>query len=165
MLIREVKNEDAENLNNLIKEVEAESNYMLMEAGERKTTPDQQRKQIMQIQQQKNSIIFVAENDGDLVGYLFVIGGSTKRTQHSTYIVIGILERYRGKGIGTALFQQLEEWAKKSQISRLELTVVTKNEAGVALYRKSGFEIDGTKRNSLMIDGTFYDEYYMSKLL
>ena len=39
------------------------------------------------------------------------------------------------------------------------------NEAGVALYRKSGFEIDGTKRNSLMIDGTFYDEYYMSKLL
>ena len=96
---------------------------------------------------------------------MFAIGGNTKRTQHSTYIIIGILERYRGKGIGTALFQQLEEWAKKSQISRLELTVVTKNEAGVALYRKSGFEIDGTKRNSLMIDGTFYDEYYMSKLL
>ena len=165
MLIREVKNEDAETLNNLIKEVEAESNYMLMEAGERKTTPDQQGKQIIQIHQQKNSTIFVAENDGDLVGYLFAIGGNTKRTQHSTYIVIGILERYRGKGIGTALFQQLEEWAKKSRISRLELTVVTKNEAGVALYRKSGFEIDGTKRNSLMIDGTFYDEYYMSKLL
>ena len=116
-------------------------------------------------QQQKNSIIFVAENDRELVGYLFAIGGNTKRTQHSTYIVIGILERYRGKGIGTVLFQQLEEWAKKSQISRLELTVVTKNEAGVALYRKSGFEIDGTKRNSLMIDGIFYDEYYMSKLL
>ncbi|WP_339146179.1 MULTISPECIES: hypothetical protein [unclassified Sutcliffiella] len=36
MLIREIEIEDAENLINLIKEVEAKSNFMLMEAGERK---------------------------------------------------------------------------------------------------------------------------------
>ncbi len=42
MLIREIKIEDAESLINLIKEVEAESKYMLMEPGERNTTQDQQ---------------------------------------------------------------------------------------------------------------------------
>ncbi|OTZ84271.1 hypothetical protein BK771_21450 [Bacillus thuringiensis serovar ostriniae] len=82
----------------------------------------------------------------------------------SFYIVDGILEQNRGQGIGTALFQHVEEWAKINHISRLELTVVTKNEAGLALYKKSGFEIEGTKRNSLMVDGTYYNEYYMSKL-
>ncbi|MBT2697229.1 GNAT family N-acetyltransferase [Bacillus sp. ISL-40] len=96
---------------------------------------------------------------------MIAIGGSVKRTKHSAYLVIGILEEYIGQGIGTALFQCLEEWAINHNISRLELTVVTQNDSGVALYKKSGFEIEGTKRNSLMIDGTPFNEYYMSKLL
>jgi RimJ/RimL family protein N-acetyltransferase len=50
-------------------------------------------------------------------------------------------------------------------IHRLELTVVTENQAGLQLYKKMGFEIEGTKRQSLYIDGKFVDEYYMSKLV
>ncbi len=42
---------------------------------------------------------------------------------------------------------------------------MTYNTAGIALYKKMGFEIEGTKRNSLFIDGKYVDEYYMSKLL
>ncbi|WP_428848894.1 GNAT family N-acetyltransferase [Terribacillus saccharophilus] len=53
----------------------------------------------------------------------------------------------------------------KHNVSRLELTVITENKAGVALYKKSGFDIEGTKRNSLIINGKTYDEYCMSKLL
>jgi RimJ/RimL family protein N-acetyltransferase len=165
MLIREVKPEEAEAFINLIKQVEKESHFMLMEAGERKTTPEQQRRRLERMDQQTNSAIFVAEKEDRLVGYLMAIGGSVKRTRHSAYLVIGILEQYRGQKIGTALFQRVEEWAKTNSILRLELTVVTKNEAGVALYKKSGFEIEGTKRHSLMIDGTLFNEYNMSKLL
>jgi RimJ/RimL family protein N-acetyltransferase len=118
------------------------------------------------IKQQSNSTIFVAEQEkGKLVGYLIAIGGSVKRTKHSAYLVIGILEEYRGRGIGTKLFQRLEEWAINAKISRLELTVVTQNEAGITLYKKSGFEIEGIKRKSLMINDEFYNEYFMSKLL
>ncbi|MBB6452261.1 RimJ/RimL family protein N-acetyltransferase [Salirhabdus euzebyi] len=165
MQIREIKVEDAENFSGLVKQVESETNFMLMEAGERRTTPEQQQKQIELIQQQRNSTIFVAEQENLLVGYLIVIGGRVTKTKHSAYLVIGILEEFRGVGIGTRLFQQAENWARKQAITRLELTVVKQNEAGVALYKKSGFEIEGTKRNSLMIDGTYVDEYYMSKLL
>lgn len=68
-------------------------------------------------------------------------------------------------GLGTSLFQQLEKWAINQNIVRLELTVVTQNEAGIGLYKKSGFEIEGTKRKSLLIDGKCFDEYYMSKLI
>lgn len=39
------------------------------------------------------------------------------------------------------------------------------NKAGVALYKKQGFEIEGTKRHSLLVNGQFVDEYYMAKLL
>lgn len=166
MLIREIKLVDAESFICLIKQVESEAKFMLMEAGERKTTPEQQLKQLEHIEQQSNSTIFVAEHEtGKLVGYLIAIGGSVKRTRHSAYLVIGILEEYRGLGLGTNLFQRMEEWAVNSNITRLELTVVTQNEAGVALYKRSGFETEGVKRKSLKIDNKFYDEYFMSKLL
>ena len=164
MLIREIKIEDAESLINLIKEVEAESKYMRMEPGERNTTQDQQRIHLERLGKQHNSTIFVAEQEGKLIGYLIAVGGSVKRTKHSAYIVIGISGQYRGQGVGTALFRRVEEWAGNHHISRLELTVVTTNEAGVALYKKSGFEIEGIKKNSLMIDGAYYDEYFMAKV-
>ncbi|NYE08725.1 RimJ/RimL family protein N-acetyltransferase [Bacillus niacini] len=166
MLIREIQPVDAENFICLIKQVESEAKFMLMEAGERKTTPEQQHEKLEHIKQQSNSTIFVAEQEkGKLVGYLIAIGGSVKRTKHSVYLVIGILEEYRGRGIGTKLFQRLEEWAINANISRLELTVVTQNEAGITLYKKCGFEIEGIKRKSLMINDEFYNEYFMSKLL
>lgn len=165
MIVREIKVDDAENFINLIKKVETQADFMLMDADERKTTPEQQRKQLLSIKQQSNSIIFVAEEGGNLVGYLIAMGGRVKRTQHAAYIVIGILENFRDKGIGTSLFQSLNQWALNHKISRLELTTVIQNKGGVALYKKSGFEIEGIKRNSLIIDGKSFDEYYMSKLL
>lgn len=165
MIIREVVVKDAAELAALIQQVEAESDYMLMEAGERETIPEQQRSRIESMKNTINSTIFVAEKDNRLIGYLFAIGGTARRTKHSVYIVIGILKDYRGLGVGTSLFQNMMEWAKERNIHRLELTTVTRNEAGVALYKKMGFEIEGTKKASLFIDGEFVDEYYMAKLL
>ncbi|MDN3018308.1 GNAT family N-acetyltransferase [Paenibacillus sp. BSR1-1] len=166
MLVREAQPEDAENLIKLIKQVEAESDFMLMETGERKTSPEQQRKRLVQMRKDNNSVILVAEQeDGKLAGYLIAIGGTAKRNKHTVYLVIGILQEYRGRGIGTKLFQRIEAWALTHKISRMELTVVTENLAGVTLYKKMGFEIEGTKRNSLFIQGTYFDEYYMSRIL
>lgn len=165
MLIREIETKDAENFRQLIQQVESKSEFMMMEPGERKTAPEQQLRQIEQIKKQSNSTVLVAEDQDQLAGYMFAIGGSAKRNRHAAYLVIGILPEYRGKGVGTQLFQQMEEWTAANGISRLELTVVTENEAGLALYKKQGFEVEGTKRQSLKINGRMVDEYYMSKLL
>lgn len=165
MIIRPVKMDEAENLINLIREVESTSDFMLMEPGERKTTPEQQVKVLERIEKQTNSTILVAEENGTFVGYMMLMGGTVKKNRHNAYIVIGILETYRGKGVGTALFEDADKWALENNISRLELTTIIENEAGVALYKKRGFEIEGVKRNSLLIKGKYVDEYYMSKLL
>ncbi|MGG2027734.1 GNAT family N-acetyltransferase [Gottfriedia sp. S16(2024)] len=166
MKIREIKVEDAESFAKLIIEVENQEDFMLYGAGERNLTTEKQRKQLEVIEKSPNSTIFVAEEtSGILVGYAFAIGSTAKRKKHSVYLVVGILEEYTGKGIGTKLFQALEEWAINHSIFRFELTVVKQNEAGVGLYKKMGYEIEGTKRSSLLIDGKSFDEYYMAKVL
>ena len=166
MNIREIKLEDAENFAKLIIDIENQADFMLYGAGERNTTTEKQRKQIEVIEKSPNSTIFVAEEtSGKLVGYAFAIGSTAKRKKHSVYLVIGILEEFTGKGIGTKLFQVLEEWAINHSIFRLELTVVKQNEAAVGLYKKMGYQIEGTKINSLIIEGNSFDEYYMAKIL
>lgn len=166
LIVREIEISDAEKLSHLIQQVETSSEYMLWEAGERKVENERQIKMIESMKDSNNSTIFVAENkNNEVVGYLFAIGGNAKRNKHSAYIVIGISENYRGQGIGTKLFNELEQWATQHGIHRLELTVVTRNQAGLSLYKKMGFEVEGTKRHSLFINDAFVDEYYMSKLI
>ena len=164
MIIRAAEPNDAKQLVNLIEQVES-SGFMLFEPGERKISDEQMKKRIESVKEEKSSAILIAEDNGVIVGYLFAIGGNPTRTKHSVYIAIGVAESERGKGIGAKLFEALEEWANQQSIHRLELTVMTYNTAGIALYKKMGFEIEGTKRNSLLVDGKYVDEYYMSKLL
>lgn len=165
MIIREVISSDAESFIHLTKQVEDNSKFMLWEPGERNIKLEQQQKLIENMSKSENSTILVAECDNELIAFLVVFGGGAKRNKHSAYIVIGILEEYRGKGVGTKLFKALENWSSDNDIHRLELTVVTQNEVGVSLYKKMGFEIEGIKRHSLFIDGKFVNEYYMSKLI
>ena len=77
----------------------------------------------------------------------------------------GIVQNYCGHGIGTEFFSRLGQWAKKEGIVRLELTVQCRNTAAVRLYEKCGFQIEGTKVKSMVVDGEFVDEYYMAKVM
>lgn len=164
-MIRKADISDAKALADLIKHVEKTSEFLLYEPGERQLTAEDQQNMIQSFKSKRNSAIFVAEKETRLVGYLLVIGGSAKRTRHSAYLVIGIHPEYRGQRIGTELFAHLDKWTSKQSIHRLELTVVCENKSGLSLYQKYGFEIEGTKRDSLLINGTFYDEFYMAKLI
>jgi RimJ/RimL family protein N-acetyltransferase len=165
MIIREIIKDDASNFINLIKQVEKESDFMLFEPDERKISLEQQLKRIESVHQEENSTIFIAEAANQLVGYMVVIGGFANRNKHSAYLVVGVLKQFSGQGIGTKLFKKLQEWSAQHKILRLELTVMIHNESAIFLYKKVGFEIEGTKRNSLYVNGKYVDEYYMAKLM
>lgn len=150
MIIRPIAVSDAENFVELSKKID-ESGFMMFEPGEKETTVEQQRKSIERILSEKKSIFFVAEVESKIVGFIAVLGSNLKRNQHSAYLVLGILEEYQGQGIATKLFNQVFEWAKEVEISRLELTVIKGNKKAFNLYRKMGFILEGEKVHSLII--------------
>ena len=47
---------------------------------------------------------------------------------------------------------------------RIELTVYTDNPAAIRLYRKFGFEIEGTFKGYALRDGVYADVYSMARL-
>ncbi|MED4552474.1 GNAT family N-acetyltransferase [Lysinibacillus capsici] len=164
MIIREATRHDSERIIAVMANAEA-SNFMLFGPGERNLAPKPFGEYIDKLYHSHHSALFIAEMDEQVVAYLIVQGNEPSRIAHRAYLVIGIHSDYRGRKIGTALFQHVENWAIVNGVHRLELTVMENNEAGVALYKKMGFDIEGMKRASLYVDGQYINEYYMSKLL
>ncbi|AGK95676.1 GNAT family N-acetyltransferase [Clostridium pasteurianum] len=164
MIIRKIQIKDSEKFLNMLKQLDTETKYMMFEPEERKTTINEIKTNIKNINISR-SLILVAEDTKNVVGFLSAERGFAKRIEHSVYIVIGILKDYRGRKIGLKLFEALEKWALENHIIRLELTVMTNNKAAIGLYKKIGFKIEGLKEKSLIVDGKYVDEYYMGKIL
>lgn len=164
MKIRKVKETDAENFLELNKKLDSETQFLLFEPNERQTTISQQKNSIEKFES-NGIIIFVLEYKGELVGF---IGGTRQnilRTNHILKISIGILQEYTKKGYGRKLLDEIENWAAKNAIYRIELTVRVDNYNAIKLYKKKGFKLEGTKKKSLRINNEYFDEYYMYKLL
>lgn len=163
--IREVTPHDAARLLNLRLALDLETDYMMFEPGERVSTVEDELAHIVDVCARHNSTILVACVGDEIVGYLEASGGSFRRNQHMAEIVIGVRAGYGGRGIGTHLFEQLERWAKAAGVHRLELTVMTNNERALRLYERAGFEVEGTRRHSLRVNGRYVDEFAMVRLL
>lgn len=164
MIIRKIKIKDSEKFLNMLKQLDNETTNMMFEPGERKTTIEEMEYNIKNIDSSK-SLRLVAEDKGDIVGFLSSETGFAKRISHRAYIVIGILSDYRGKRIGVKLFEGLDKWVLENKVTRLELTVMEHNEGAIKLYEKIGFKKEGLKENSLIVDGKYVAEYYMGKII
>lgn len=164
MDIRCVAAEDAEELSKVMNDVE-KSNFMKYDPNERIFDKEKALYLIDKVHKNKKSAIFVAVEDNKLCGYLLLQGETSNRAKHRAYIVVGVHSSYRGKNIGTSLFNYAHNWAAQSEIHRLHLTAMTVNKPAIRLYEKMGYKIEGVSKHSLVVDGTWIDEFYMAKLL
>lgn len=165
VLIRPIEVTDAQAYVDLLELLDMETKFLLFEPGERQVTVEQWRGMIEELQTGGESAIFVAESEGDLVGFLRARGDTPQRVRHSLMIVIAIRQAFVGQGIGSELFLAMEQWAREQHLHRLSLTVMTHNERAIALYKKMGFTIEGLHKHTLRVDGVYVDEYTMAKLL
>lgn len=163
MKIRRCEINDADNMLKMLLELDKETEYMLFEADERPNNINRVKAMINQSINGDN-LLLIATEDDNIIGFLSAQRGIIRKIKHTAYIVVGIREKFRGKGIGKKLFCELDLWAKENNISRLELTVMCPNSMAKQLYEKNGFEVEGTKRNSIFMNGKYIDEYYMSKI-
>lgn len=112
--------------------------------------------------------IFVAVDSSDESKVLGIAGlhiNQSPRLRHSAGIGISIHEDHHGKGIGTALMNQLIDLADNwLMLKRLELGVLDGNEKGLSLYKKVGFEIEGVKKAAVIRHGVYADEILMSRI-
>lgn len=163
MVFRSLKPKEAEAFWNMMNSLDYETEFMMYEPGER-TKNLSRIESLIEDSLHGGDFLLVAEENQELAGYISAQRGGLKRIQHTANVVTGVRQKYRRRGIGTKFFEELDEWARENQVTRMELTVLCPNIIALRLYEKNGFVIEGIKRNSMLLHGELVDEYYMGKI-
>lgn len=108
----------------------------------------------------------VAIASGELVGNLGLTRLTRPRRAHVGEIGMAVRDDWQGKGVGSALMQAAVDLADNwLGLRRLELHVHVDNARAIALYRKFGFEVEGTHRAYALRDGLYVDTLSMARLI
>ncbi len=166
LIIREAEKDDAEELIISVKKIADETTFLTFEADEFTLTKTEEEKIIAESHASDNRIFLLAILNDKIVGFIKVDANQKKRCKHLASFGIGVLKEHWNKGIAKHLIQEMLKWAKGTQILRkINLGVQSNNLAGIHLYKKMGFQEEGTERRGALIYGEFYDVILMGLLI
>jgi RimJ/RimL family protein N-acetyltransferase len=104
-------------------------------------------------------------HDGDaLVGWCDASPVQYEGMRHVARLGIGLLPAYRHQGLGKKLLHETLRRAFAGDLSRIELEVFSNNVAAIRLYERTGFVIEGRKRQARALDGVVEDILIMGLL-
>ncbi len=162
LLLRQAEVEDAPALLDYIQAIGGESDFLTFGPGEFELSLAQEEAALRAYRDADNQLYLLGWIDDALVGSLAFSAGRRPRVRHSGELSMSVRRPYWGLGIGSLLLDALLEWARATQVvTKINLRVRTDNERAVALYRRQGFQIEGTLRNEIFLDGTYRDLYWM----
>ena len=102
-----------------------------------------------------------------LIGMIGFLPRSRVKTRHiADMFSFYVSETYQGAGVGSRLMEgALLNIESNREIRKITLSVNCDMKAAVHLYTKFGFAISGRLIRELNINGKFYDEFIMEKLV
>lgn len=163
--IRVATANDAEALFHFGRALLSETDFFLRSSEERAGSIDEMRMIINRFQELPRHLLLNAWKGNFPVGEAVLMGGELQRNRYTATVGVGVLQEHTGKKLGRTLMEGLEHFAHHAGIHRLELTVMSHNARALRLYEKMQYRIEGMRRESLNVNGSYVDEFSMSKLL
>lgn len=189
--LRAARVADARPFLELFRALDAESEFMMFEPGERTTTLAQMRARLAAASGQGGRERLIVAERGNPVarravgpapiarfvpgrrarggtvldGFVGAFGAPGQRNAHALNLVLGVRRRASGQGLGRRLLAAIEADARERGIHRLGLGVLASNERAIALYERAGFVREGLRRDAVRLRSGYVDELIMAKLL
>lgn len=109
---------------------------------------------------------FYAIVDDQVIGWCDILPKSFEGLKHVGNLGMGLLPEYRGRGLGSKLYDMTEKHAKEvNNIEKVELEVFASNINAIKLYNKYGYNLEGTRLKSRKLDGEYDNIILMGKFL
>jgi len=110
-------------------------------------------------------VFFVATIDGEVVGWVNLTTEETAKLDHTAKLTIGVLEEYRGHGIGSELLERGLEWGEDNGLEKIYNSVPDSNEAAIEFLTAHGWETEAVRENHYKYDGEYIDEVMLATWL
>lgn len=110
--------------------------------------------------------MFLAYEDKKFAGMIGITYDNKERKKHiGSFVWFYVKKEFRGKGIGKKLLEEaLAKLDKNLSIQKIALLVVETQESAIELYKKFGFEINGTLKKELKFGPEFFNVLVMEKV-
>jgi ribosomal protein S18 acetylase RimI-like enzyme len=117
--------------------------------------------------QNPDSLLLFAKIEREIIGMAGINFFGLKKIKHIAKLFEFYVDSdFRGSGIGEMLMESIiAEIEKSSFITKIQLYVNTRCERAINLYKKFGFREVGLLSKELKVDGEYFDEYIMEKMV
>lgn len=156
--------EDAAEMVAFLKDVAAETEFIIAYPEERQAMTEAQEAAFLQHKHEDpNALMLMCRVDGQLAGNCEVTFGRRIKESHRGTIAIALRREFWNLSIGTAMFRELIAVARRRPGTlQLELDFMEGNQRGRALYEKMGFRVVGVKPDAIRLkSGELRNEYAM----
>lgn len=166
IVYRKAQEKDAEKVVNFFNVVGGETTYMSFEKDEYPLDVEAQAELIRSLEGNATNTMLLAMDGEEIAGLSTITSSHKIKSRHDAELGIVVAKKYQGKGIGTSLITQVIDWVKGNGITtRMSLEVRADNVKAVEIYLKFGFVVEGCRKNSTLLNGTYYDDYVMGMML
>jgi RimJ/RimL family protein N-acetyltransferase len=166
LIVRSLGGEDAQEMLSFFKALGEESTHTLQYAG--KPLKDEQFfvERFDRAKDDPAALNLGIFDQEKMVGWLNFQGAHILHPwiKHIGHFGMGVRRAYWGQGLGSKLLETMNEFVDNSGFLRVEANVRVENVRGVALYKRFGYEIEGTRRAAAFINGRFVDEYFIARV-
>jgi RimJ/RimL family protein N-acetyltransferase len=159
--VRRAEPGDASGLVRLASSVAREEGRWILATDGWRSIGDE-RRYLKAVHRHPDAAVFVADDDGDVVGRLSLSRDPHPASRHVVDVGLMVAESHRGQGIGRLLLQAAVEWSRRNGIAKLELHVFPWNEPALRLYESFGFEREGYRKGHYARDDEFVDAILMA---
>jgi ribosomal protein S18 acetylase RimI-like enzyme len=113
----------------------------------------------------ESRIFFVACVEGEVVGWVHLKHPEIDKLSPNAELTLGVLEQYRGHGIGSHLLERGLEWAATQGYEKIYNSVPSTNEEGIQFLEDHGWETEAVREDHYKLEGEYIDEVMMAKQL
>jgi ribosomal protein S18 acetylase RimI-like enzyme len=107
-------------------------------------------------------VVFLAMVNGDVAGWVHLDHPETPELDHTAELTLGVVEDYRGMGIGSALLERGRACAADLGTEKLYNSVPASNEGAIEFLERQGWETEAVRQNHYKIGTGYVDEVMMA---
>lgn len=161
---RDAKPSDARALNTYIRHIYAVSDHLISLPEEFRMRAFRQRFWIAGKATNPFETCIVAVTGDKIIGMLDSWTDRRARVKHVTSFAMSVHQDHIRRGIGTTLLNTFTTWvAENPRLDKIELHVHADNAGAIALYKKTGFTVEGTRSRAIKYDDNrFVDDVLMA---